>query len=103
MEAVEKLYDVESAFINIEMNIPFLKIGSTCFPHFRLRVKRFDALPCSRANTFAVGIRADKQKIQMIVLCLFIDLQHKSPDNPSILANPVGNTLVDAVVKPHTT
>jgi hypothetical protein len=24
-------------------------------------------------------------------------LQHKSSDNPSILANPIGNTLVDAV------
>ena len=25
MEAVEKLYDVKSAFINIEMDVPFLK------------------------------------------------------------------------------
>ena len=66
----------------------FLKIGSTCFPHFCLRVKRFDTLPCSRANAFTVGIRADKQKIQMIVVCLFIDLQHKTPDNPPILTNP---------------
>jgi hypothetical protein len=33
----------------------------------------------------------------MIVLCLFIDLQYKSSDNPSILTNPVGNTMVDAV------
>ena len=60
METVEKLYDVKSTFINIEMDIPFLKIGGTCFPHFCLGVKRLDDLPRSRANAFAVGIRADK-------------------------------------------
>lgn len=40
-----KFHNLKSAFIHIEMDISFFKIGSNGFPDFCLRVSFFNGLP----------------------------------------------------------
>ena len=55
----EEFYDVESAFIDIEMNVAFLKIRSMGFSYFCLRVQSFNGLPCGSTDAFAVAVHID--------------------------------------------
>ena len=44
MMAVEKLGDMEAAFVDIEMDIPGLEVWSTGLPDFCFRIQAFDFL-----------------------------------------------------------
>ena len=50
MMAVEKLHDVEPAFIDIEVNVPGLEAGGTGLPDPGLRIEAFDFLPGGKAE-----------------------------------------------------
>lgn len=45
MVTVEELHDMESAAVDVEMDIPFFKIGSDGFPYLHLRVELLDRAP----------------------------------------------------------
>ena len=60
MERIEELHNMESALVDIEMDIPGLEVGSTGLPDFCFRIQAFHFLPGSRANAFAVYRRRDK-------------------------------------------
>ena len=66
--AVKKLNDMETAFIDIKMDIPGLKVRRTGFPDLCIRIQPLNFFPGSEANPFAVSVRADKQQIQVVVL-----------------------------------
>ena len=93
MMAVEKLDDVEAAFVDIEMDIPGLEAGSTGLPDFCFRIQAFDFLPGSRADALAVCRWRDKQQIQMVMLRLFIYRQYQPPDNLAIFPDTISNTI----------
>ena len=82
MTAVEELDNVEPAFVDIEVDIPRLKVRSTCFPYECFGVQPFDFLPSSTADAPAVDLRIDKQKFQLVMLRFFIDLQNKTAAAP---------------------
>ena len=66
--AVEKLDDMETAFIDIEMDVSCLKVRRTGFPDFCIRIQPLNFFPGREANPFAVSVRADKQQIEVVVL-----------------------------------
>lgn len=85
----EEFYDVESAFIDIEMNVAFLKIRSMGFPYFSLRVQRFNGLPCGSTDALAVAVHIDIEKLQLISFCLRMDSEYNSTDYFAILNNVI--------------
>ena len=58
MVKVEELYDMEAAFVDVEVDITCFKVG---------------------------GCRGHKQKIQVVAMCFIIYSQHKSADDLSVL------------------
>ncbi len=96
VKPVEKLHDVEAAFVDIEVNVPRLKGWRTGLPDPCVRIQALDFLPDSESDSPAVDIGMDKQQIQMVVLRAFVDLQHETADNPSVLTDSVGSTALDA-------
>ena len=70
MTAVEKLDNVEPAFVYIEMDVPCFKVGSAGLPDLRIRIETFNFLPGSCAGTLAVCCWRDKQQIQKVMLRL---------------------------------
>jgi hypothetical protein len=98
MTPVEELDNVEPAFVEIEVDVPRLKVRSTCFPYECFGVQPFDFLPSSTADAPAVDLRIDKQKFQLVMLRFFIDLQNKTADDPPVLTDSISRTAVDAVL-----
>ena len=54
-----KLYNMETAFIHIKMNITLLKVWRVRFPDFYVRVFCFNHLPYFLPNSTTVAIRID--------------------------------------------
>ena len=52
-----KLVDLKTAFVHIEMDISFLKIGRTGLPNLRFGMQSLNRLPCAVANAFTVRFR----------------------------------------------
>ncbi len=48
--AVEKLDDMETAFIDIEMDVSYLKVRRTGFPDFCIRIQPLNFFPGCEAN-----------------------------------------------------
>jgi hypothetical protein len=46
----EKLYHVKTAFVDIKMDIPLLKIWCVGLPDFCFRVQCFNGLPCGKTG-----------------------------------------------------
>ena len=98
MMAVKEFDNVESAFVDVEVNIPGLKVRCAGFPDERFRIQPFDFLPCRIADALAVSFGVYKQQFQFIVLCFFIDLQHKASNDPVVFTNTVSHTTVDLIL-----
>ena len=98
MGAVEELHDVEAAFVDIEVDVSRLKGRRAGLPDPCVRIQAFDFLPGGETDAFAVGSGTDKQEIQMVVLCAFVDLQHEAADDPAIFADAVSDTVMDAAL-----
>ena len=97
MMAVEEFDDMETAFVDIEMDIPCLEAGSTGLPDFCLRIQAFNFLPGRLADTFAVCPGMDKQQFQLIMPGRFVDLQDKTASPFAVFPNHIGCTVVDTV------
>lgn len=53
---VPEFDDVETATVNIEMDVALLEIGGDAFPDFDFGVHRLYGFPCCLANALAVDI-----------------------------------------------
>ena len=95
MKAVEEFYSMESAFIDVEMDVPLFEVGRAGLPDNRFRVQAFHFLPGCKSDAFAVRFRNDEQKIEMVVLRFLIDLEHDTSDNPAIFPDAVGNAIIN--------
>ena len=98
MMAVKELNDMEATFVDIEVDVPGLEVRSTGLPDFCFRIKAFNFLPGGKADALAVCFRTDEQQIQMVMLSLFIDRQHQSPDDPAIFPDTISNTVIDTAL-----
>ena len=76
MVVVEEFDNMEAALIDIKVNVSGLKIQRAGFPDPCFRIEAFYFLPSCVADALAVGVRQNKQQIQVVMLCLFIDIQN---------------------------
>ena len=73
MMAVEILHDVETASVDIEMDVALLEIGCVGFPNRHFRVQLFDQTPGGIADALAVNLGVDKQQFQFAALAIYTD------------------------------
>ena len=73
---VVKFDDVKSAAIDVEMQVSAVEIGREGFPNAGVRVQLFDGAPDALADAFAVHVGADREKIEVIVLGVGVDVDH---------------------------
>ena len=88
-----ELVNLKAAFVDIEMNISFLKIGRAGFPSNRFGMKCFYRLPCTITNTFAMRFGFNEQYFQFIMVCFIVDTQDYSAHIFSIKNDAVGLAL----------
>ena len=60
--AVEILHDVETAAVDVEVDVALLEIGGRSLPHRHLGVQLLDEAPGGIANALAVYFGVDKQQ-----------------------------------------
>lgn len=69
MKFMIEFHNVKSAFIDIEVDVPFLKIGGAGLPYGCFRMQCFDSLPCTVSDALLFyRISANNQE----ELCLFV-------------------------------
>ncbi len=67
---VEKLYNIKSAAVDIEMDIPFFKIWSHRFPNLNFRMEFFHRAPCSESYALTMfPINFDNNAASFIIAC----------------------------------
>lgn len=71
---IEKLNNVESALVDVEMDVAFLEIRRGRFPYSRVGILGFNRLPGGRSDALPVHFRRDEKEFQRIVLRLAVDL-----------------------------
>ena len=64
---VPELDNMEAAAVHIEVNIALFEVRGDGLPDADLRMHCFHSLPRGLADTFAVTVREDEQKLQMQV------------------------------------
>ena len=96
MMSVEELHDMETALVDIEVDVPGFEEGRAGLSDIRLRVQALYGLPGSIADAFAVGVGRNKQQIQMVVLGCFVDFQHHAAHDLAVLSDAVGHSVADA-------
>lgn len=62
MVLVVEIDNVETTSVNVEVNIPFLKIWRHRFPHFGERKRVFNRMPGFKAQAFALLARRDEKE-----------------------------------------
>lgn len=95
MFLAEEFNDMKSAFADIEMNAADVKIRRIRLPDPRFRIQAPDFQPGRISDTFAVDFRIDKQKVKMVVLCFFIDLENDSAVFPDAASSSGTDTVLD--------
>ena len=64
MMAVEILHDVETAAVDIEVDVALIEIGCVGFPDRHFGVQLFDKAPGGITDALAVNLGVDKQQLQ---------------------------------------
>ena len=64
MMLVEKLNGMESAAVDVEVNVPSVKIRSTSFPYHRLWMHSLDSLPNGLSDALTLNTNLHIEKCQ---------------------------------------
>ena len=96
-----KLVDLETTFVDVEMDISFFKIRGAGFPHFRFGVEGFHCLPRAVTDAFGVLFGRNKEDFQFVVVSLVVDFEDHTADLSAVQHNAVSfairsvNTTLD--------
>lgn len=80
--SVEVFDNVESAFVDIEMDVPFLETRRYQFPHLCFGIHAFNLFPNGIPKSTAVAIRIDVEQVHFVAMGFLIDGQHNAADSP---------------------
>ena len=86
------LDNMETALVHVKMDISFLEIGRSGFPYKRIRVITLYCRPYRLANAFALDSVFHIQKIQVIVVSFWIDLNNRTADDTAVLYGSICHT-----------
>lgn len=87
MLAVVKLYDVEAASIDVEMDISFLEIGCDGLPDGHFRVPLLHRAPRGIPDALAVDVRRNEQQVKTAAFSVHRD--HHAADLPTAQHDPI--------------
>ena len=90
MLLIEKLCDMESANVHVKVNIAFFKVWRAGFPHHRLGVERLHGEPRAVADTFGVLFGRNEKDLQLVAVCLLVDLHYDPAHAPPVQYDAVG-------------
>lgn len=76
MMTVEEFDDVETATIDIEMNVALLEIGGNCFPNPDFGVHLLDGLPRCETYTSAVDMGRDEKQFEVARMGVGVQVYH---------------------------
>ena len=93
----EEFHDLKTALVDVKVDIPLLEIGRAGFPHDRIGIKPLDFAPCGITDALAVNVGRNEQDLKLVMLRRFVDLQDQPADDFTVLADAVGDAVVDAV------
>ena len=93
----EELDDVKAELVDVKMDIPLLEIRRAGLPYDGIGIKALDLLPRGGADALAVNVGRYEQDLKFIVLCLLVDLQDQPADDFAVLADAVGDAVVNAM------
>ena len=96
MVAVIKLYDMETAAINVEVNIALFKIWSDGFPDLHFWMQLLDCAPSCIADSFAMCLGGYKQQVEIATFT--INLYDYTSNRLAVLYDPVCLTAVDSLL-----
>ena len=71
------------------MDIALFKIWRAGCPDLGFGVQSFHGKPSAVADAFAVFLRRNEKKFQLVVMCLFVDFQHHTANLSAFIQNPV--------------
>ena len=86
--APELIY-LKAAFVNVEVDIPLLKIWCAGLPHLGFGVQSLNGKPRAVSYSSAVRIGRNKKDLKMIVIRFFVDLQYHAADVFAVNHNAV--------------
>ena len=95
MMAVIEFDNVETASINVEVNIPFLKVGRDSFPYRHFRMQLFHRAPGGIADAPAVRFGRDKQKIEIASHTVYSD--NDAADSLPVLHDPISLAAINGL------
>ena len=71
------------------MDIALFKIWRAGLPDLGFGVQSFHGKPSAIADAFAVFLWRNEKKLQLVVMCLFVDFQHHTANLSAFIQNPV--------------
>ena len=93
MMLTKKLDNMESATVDIEMNVTLFKIWGHRFPHTNLWVHTFHLTPGCISDSTAMDMGRYEQKFQLSTECIFIDANHYATYDLTIFGNAVSLSI----------
>ena len=100
MVAVVELHDMKPAAVDIEMDIPLLKVRGDGFPDSHFRVQTLYSTPCSIADTLAVCFGRHKKQVE--ITAFSINFDDHTADRLAVLHDPVCLAAVDGLLDSFT-
>ena len=73
MAAVEILHDMESATVDVKVDVARFEVGGRRLPHRHLGVQILDEAPGCIADALAMDFGVDKQQLQFAVIAVNAD------------------------------
>jgi hypothetical protein len=86
--APELVY-LKAAFVNVEVDIPLLKIWRAGLPHLGFGVQSLNGKPRAVSYSSTVRIGRNEKDLKMIVIRFFVDLQYHAADVFAVNHNAV--------------
>lgn len=71
-----KLINLKTAFIDVKMNIPFIKIGRASLPNHCFGMERLDRQPRTVADTFAVFVGQGEKNFQFVAVGFLVNFEY---------------------------
>ena len=90
------LHDVETAFVDVEVDVALLEIGCAGLPNFHFRMQLLHGAPGGIADAFAVRLGRDKQQLQLAMVAF--DAKHHTADLFPIQKDTIGFAIVDGLL-----
>ena len=90
MIPVPELHDMESAAVDIEMDVALLEVGSDGFPDADLGMQCLDGTPRCLSDATAMDFGRNEEQLELSLRFVLVDAQYHAAHEPAIENDAVG-------------